>query len=604
MKTAARFGVGVATVAVASLASVALWAAAAGFPQQTEQSPILTFRTNANLVLVDVVVREKGKAVQGLVQPDFEVLEDGRPQTVTVFEEHKATDVQESPSEPALPPHVYSNVPQYRIASSANVLLLDALNTPQSDQSNAREQLLKYLHTIPPGTQIAVFTLGSRLRMISGFTTDIGAIEEALNPKRTPVQKNVLNDPEADQAEKVAEAGARGNMPVTEQDMHEFDQAMQDFRDNRQGFQEAQRVTITLGAFGELARYLSTVPGRKNLIWVSGGLSKALDPNLPRMNSGQAGQFAQAAQAVNAELSRARVAVYPVDARALMNLPDASPANVVAPTELGMSADMQAAKGEAVENDITTPQEWGESQQEMKLVAAETGGEAFYNTNSVGKAVTEAIGDGENYYTLGYVPPDGRNDGAWHTVTVKMAKGKYSLAYRRGYFGLDPKTTAEETAMLSPITEAMEHGVPPLAQVVFHALVLPAGDPELRGLQPTPGPAGKPPTPLRPPVTRYFVEYAIDPRLLLLTNLPGGGQQAQLEVTQAVYDANGTRLNFTDAGLDVKLTAAQMPDAKQNGIRVRQEIDVPGGPVWLRLGVRDVSSGRIGTMELALNGGK
>jgi hypothetical protein len=138
--------------------------------------------------------------------------------------------------------------------------------------------------------------------------------------------------------------------------------------------------------------------------------------------------------------------------------------------------------------------------------------------------------------------------------------------------------------------------------VIFEARVLPAGDAELHGVQPTPGLAGKPPEPLQPPLTRYFVDYSIDPHQLVLKDLPGGKQQAELEVTQAVYDAEGKRLNFSDAGLEVTLTAAQMARDLQSGMRVRQEIDVPAGRVWLQLGVRDATSGRIGTEELGLNG--
>lgn len=586
-------------VSIAGFGSTLVWAVAAqtgGNPaQQPETSQIPTFQTNANLVLLDVVVRDKGKPVEGLRQSEFQVLEDGKPQTITVFEEHKATEVQQSEKAPVLPPHVFANFPQYRITSAANVLLLDALNTPLNDQSNARAQMLKYLHTIPAGTQIAVFTLASRLRMISGFTTNVAMIEEALNLGRTPAQKSLMTDPSGDLAEKQADAAMAAEIP-------EMIQEVNDFRQDRQTFQTEQRVDITLGAFLELARYLSAVPGRKNLIWVSGGLSGALDPDLSRLSTYQAARIGPAERMVNAELSRARVAVYPVDARALLTLTDSNIANVVAPTEMGLAADMQVARGEAVQNDVTTPQQWGDSQQEMRLVAADTGGEAYYNTNAVGKAVADAIADGENYYTLGYAPSEAKNDGAYHTITVRLEEGKYELQYRRGYYAEDASVARKETPRLSPMTEAMEHGVPPLSQVIFEARVLPAGDAELHGVQPTPGLAGKPPEPLQPPLTRYFVDYSIDPHQLVLKDLPGGKQQAELEVTQAVYDAEGKRLNFSDAGLEVTLTAAQMARDLQSGMRVRQEIDVPAGRVWLQLGVRDATSGRIGTEELGLNG--
>lgn len=84
-------------VSVVVLGPLALWMAWAQnpAPQQTAGS-VPTFRASANLVLLDVVVRDKGKPVEGLGQPEFQVLEDGKPQTITVFEEHKATDVEGS----------------------------------------------------------------------------------------------------------------------------------------------------------------------------------------------------------------------------------------------------------------------------------------------------------------------------------------------------------------------------------------------------------------------------------------------------------------------------------------------------------------------------
>ena len=557
-----------------------------------------TYQTGVNLVLVDVVVRDKGKPVEGLRQSDFAVLEDGKPQTVTIFEEHKATDVQEAAKFPALPPHVYGDFPQYRMTSATNVLLLDALNTAQNDQSYARARMLKVLHTIPPGTQIAVFTLGSQLRMISGFTTEVGVIERALDLGHTPAQRSVNGASPATAADKVSDANMSAEIPQMQQAT--IQQEIEGFEKDQRVFQEEQRTDITLGAFSELARYLSTIPGRKNLIWVSGGLSNALDPDLSRMDAQQAAKFAPATRLVNAQLSRARVAVYPVDARALMTLANLNPANTLAPTEqMTINAELMAAQSAGGANDITTPDRWGASQEEMKLVAADTGGEAFYNTNAVGKAVEQAIVDGENYYTIGYAPPSAMRDGAYHRITIRAGEGQYGLAYRRGYFAVDANQKGQDLPMLSPMLEAMEYGVPPLSQVIFEARVLPAGDPELHGLQPTPGVAGKPPEPLRPPVRRYFVDYAIDPQELVMKDLPDGKRRAELEVTQVVYSPEGQRLNNTDAGLTVTLPAAEAArPLDRGGVRVRQEIDVPVGQVRLELGVRDASTGWIGTLEV------
>jgi VWFA-related protein len=126
------------------------------------------------------VTNSKGDAVTGLHKEDFEVLEDGKPQTVSTFEEHHGVPPTQIKL-PALPPHVYTNFPVTQTADSLNVLLLDALNTPTRDQTYVHAQMIKYLKTIPPGTRVAIFTLASRLRMLQGVTSDSSELRAVLN---------------------------------------------------------------------------------------------------------------------------------------------------------------------------------------------------------------------------------------------------------------------------------------------------------------------------------------------------------------------------------------------------------------------------------------
>ncbi|HVT96679.1 MAG TPA: VWA domain-containing protein [Acidobacteriaceae bacterium] len=559
-------------------------------PTQPAASPA-TFHTGTNLVLVDVVVRDKGKPVTGLAAADFRVLEDNQSQAITTFEEHKATDAVKLSEPPKLPPHVYADFPRYRTASAANILLLDALNTPMQDQKSVRQKMIRYLGSIPPGTQIAVFTLASRLRMVSGFTTDIGTIERALSQEHTPVEKSVLVHPEDNKIENDIAEAMRG--AATDGQAADLARAIEDFNDDREAFQVQQQAGITIAALTQLGRYLSTIPGRKNLIW----FSRAFPLRFMVDNLRQDQDYGKPMQVMEALLARARVAVYPVDAGGVMNLGDTNIANVTAPTDLGGTRDLPVAVAEGVHDDISVPQRWGNEQAAMKDLATATGGEAFVNTNDVGRVVEKAIVEGSNYYTLGYTPRDVREDGAWHTIRVQMPEGKYDLAYRRGYYATVANQPGQ-AAGPNPMTAAMEPGVPPLSQVIFEARVLPAGDPDLRGLQPTPGAAGRPPSPLKTPVTRYFIDYSIDLHELELKDLPDGRHQAELEITQALYDATGKRLNATDAGLEVTMTPEQMTRDLKSGVHVRQEIDVPADNVSLHLGVRDAASGRIGTIQV------
>jgi len=149
---------------------------------QTTNSQIPTIKTEANVVLVDVVVTQrKGEPVVGLHREDFQVSEDGRPQTISFFEEHTGGTV--SPvGLPPMPPDVFTNYPTIKTTDSINVLLLDSLNTQAVDQTYVRPQMVKYLRSelaAPTGARLAIFTLGQKLRMVRGCclptTKSVGA---------------------------------------------------------------------------------------------------------------------------------------------------------------------------------------------------------------------------------------------------------------------------------------------------------------------------------------------------------------------------------------------------------------------------------------------
>src|SRR5580698_11427652 len=70
-----------------------------------------TIQAATNLVVVDVVVSDDGKPVKGLRPEAFRVFEDGREQTIKVFEEHNSADTAQTQKLPPLPPNTYSDFP-------------------------------------------------------------------------------------------------------------------------------------------------------------------------------------------------------------------------------------------------------------------------------------------------------------------------------------------------------------------------------------------------------------------------------------------------------------------------------------------------------------
>lgn len=77
------------TIAVVTALAVILGQPLAG---QQQNPPAPTFRSNVNLVLVDVVVRDRrGSVVSGLKADDFQLLEDGKPQQILTFAFEQST---------------------------------------------------------------------------------------------------------------------------------------------------------------------------------------------------------------------------------------------------------------------------------------------------------------------------------------------------------------------------------------------------------------------------------------------------------------------------------------------------------------------------------
>ena len=71
-------------------------------------------------------------------------------------------------------------------------------------------------------------------------------------------------------------------------------------------------------------------------------------------------------------------------------------------------------------------------------IAIATGGHAFYSTNDLKDALTQATETGGNYYTLTYSPTNQNYDGQMRKLHVELSKRGYHLAYRREYDGYNP----------------------------------------------------------------------------------------------------------------------------------------------------------------------
>lgn len=558
------------------------------------------FHAQSNLVVLDVEVTDHDKPVEGLDRSRFHVFENGHEVPIASFEENEPPASLVFAKAPTLPPDTYSNVPVYPESSAVNVLLLDALNTPMGDQEQVRKQMISYLSTIKPGTALAIFTLSSRLRMVAGFTTDVAKLKQALESRKPTARSSAdvgANTSESNSSTLVQAASsvATSNDPGTR---WLVGQIMQ-FAADTEAYEADQRVTMTLDALSELARYLTAIPGKKNLIWFSGSFPIGLSPDaLVAAQIKDVGDYSIDMQRTSALLSAARVSVYPVDARGLMMAP------TVDSSYTPPLATLQGV-GPVVANDNNSfSTQTSQDQEAMSAIAAETGGHAYANSNGLKQAVEKIVAEGSSYYALSYVPPEetnGKHGADFRKVEVKVDGSKYQLAYRRGYYPEDESKPASGAgAAPGEVTAAAVLGAPPSTQILFLARVLPEGDPALTGPLPEKELKDNPTRAFKGAPHPYVVDLGVQLGDVTFAEGADGARSARLEIALVAYDAAGEPVNSMGRQFDLTLPAAQFQrlSAAGKGVPVRMMLDLPSGANVVRAVVYDPATAKTGSLEI------
>jgi VWFA-related protein len=586
---------------------------------------VTTLKEAAQLVVVDVVVTDANhRPVHGLTAKDFSVSENGAPQVVKNFEEHTAASVADATkfaAMPKLPPGVFTNYTPAPATGSVTLILLDALNTPIGDQAYVRQQLLAYLKSRPPGARIAIFGLNAHLVLLQGFTSDPDVLREVVE-KGKGQASFVLQD----------KLGGGGVQQGTTDDLQDKGmanavlEALRQFTAINETLQIEVRTKYTLDAMNEIARYVSGIPGRKNLIWFSGSFPLDILPD----DTGQSyNAFAQMGSSEDeyretiTKLARSQVAVYPVDAGGVASSPvnDASSTrNYLGPSTApgagggsaqgrSSKADANLALGQARLNADTAKffSQNAAGHSAMDVLAADTGGEAFFNTNNLTEAVVKAVEDGSNFYTLSYTPTDQRQDGKERKIKVQLARLGVSLAYRAGYYAeapekklakMDaPSAAAVASAGQDSLRVAMQRGAPAPAEILMKVVVARMTTGEKTEDQVAPG--NFPAAATKGPFERYSVDYAINPGDLVFLRGEDGKVHIDYDALVYVYDANGDLLNWVGRTHPIAGTAEQVQRFTAHGLQAHAEISVPAkGEYFLRIAVHDRNRDRYGAVEV------
>jgi VWFA-related protein len=520
-------------------------AAGAGAPGQP---PV--FRVATRLVQVNVVVHDRrGEPVTDLKKEDFTITERGKPQPISFFTMESA-DRRSATAAASLPPHVFSNMFAERagVPTSITVVLLDLLNTSWADQHYARKGLMKFLAQVQPQDRIALYALGARsLTLLHDYTTDASSLVARLKKENGELSSDL-------------EASTLN--PDTQQELRDLDLgALADANQREADFFTAGRVMNTLSTLEAIAQHLSGVPGRKSLIWLSGGFPLTIGfEAMPAAGSTRDSRtFTAEMDAAVRALNNSGIAVYPVDARGLMVMP-----GLDAATRRASNAPI-AIRMAPIRDNIDG----------MKELADRTGGRAAFNTTDLGAAVRRAIDDARVTYTIGYYPSDEAQDGKFREIKVKVNRPDVDVRYRRGYFALKPSDASDKTRKAE--TRAAVWSPLESTAIALNARADFVQEPEPNSLN---------------------VLLQIDPTTVDFRH-EGDRWNAVLDIVYVQKDEHGVvRPGGIADTLTLAFTEANFAKLGQQGLMRQRRFPRQPGASTLRIVVRDVSSGAMGSITI------
>jgi VWFA-related protein len=544
----------------------AVLACACGFAVSTrgaqnvsDTQTTLTSRTE--LVSVPVIVTDNfGAHVRGLKREDFTVYEEGVEQAVSIFEEIQPSNVAPAPSTGS--PEQFSNV---RTDDSSNrqltVVLIDMLNTPVPDQIYAKDQVLKYLSDpSAAGHPVSLLALNrTGLKLVHHFTRDRQEIAKALNHTERS-QTPVTEDP----SEALLTTGTDKLSKII-QSFGEFQVAGEQAA---LSFERRQRVTLTLQSMEQVAQAYAGFPGRKTLVWASGGFPFALNEETMALKEGLApvdtpANMQPLYEKTWAALNRAQISVYPVDVHGLGDLPGPATAPVKKPLP-----------------DPFAHGQWlhAETNATFEAFAKATAGRAYINRNDVGQAIRQAADDSSSYYLLGYYLHGENKSEGWRRLKVKVHRDGVHVLARTGFFLKSPSTIAEDKSP-DPMHAALD------SPLEYTAIAVTAKWQE----------------------TQAGTEAGKKKAIFTLTMPAGFAQVDESDRNRFAIDfwasartAAGTPAGDVEQTMEGHFKPETYERFRNKGTDYRGSITVAPGEYIVRFVVRDRLSGRIGTVSAPL----
>jgi VWFA-related protein len=526
------------------IAAVLVLAGASLYAQKPLPAPASpTFKLAVDYIEVDAIVTDRqGNLIRGLTKDDFQLREDGRPQSISAF---SVIDIPamaaQSPVSPTavVAPDVASNTEPF--TGRLYLAVIDDFHTPpeQTQRLKAAAQRFVQEDFGDHDLMAVVHTVGST-EANQTFTSDKQLLLAAID-------KTNGRDPGSPtlQVYEYRQGSIRGEDPYTVD------------------AEQAAAARATLDTLQAAAGRLANVRNRrKAILFFSDGIDYnvvSMVPNaaataLRNIDPGSAAPSNQFATAVLAAMraaidaaTRNNVAIYGIDSRGGSNNRD----------DLDI---LEMASHPSLAGEVRLAHD------SLRTLSEGTGGFAVVDRNDFDGAYKRIVAENSAYYVLAYYPQTVRHDGKFHKIEVRVNKPGVTVRARPGYIA--PKEHAEharaDAEASAELHAALSSPIPVsgLAMRVFAA--------PFKGVGP-------------------------DSSVLLGTELRGDDLRLaagdQVDVTYVAIDALGKAHDAETFTVTLNLDAATRVRIEKSGLRLLKRLSLPAGSYELRVAAHDSAGG-------------
>lgn len=528
-------------------------------------------RITTKLVRVDAIVTDKdGKHVTDLSLKDFELYQDGKKQELS--------GVTYIRTDPAMGPVQITNTlktdknasptPSVRLrpndAGRMIAFVVDdgnCLSTTVGMRA-AREGLLKFIREqMMPNDRVAIYQTRAGSSMLQQFTNDKNILLRSAGKVRwyPPTGGCALGDGSFNAAAKDNSFDKLGpNGSSTKQIESDAEKAIRHRNEDR--MQDAQTVG-TLGVLRYVVSGLARVPGRKVLFLLSDGVPVYRQDRITMDSLSAVKQVTELA-------NRASVVINTVDSRGVYDVGMIEARDEVRTTneDLGIT---NRISGDRYASDRSR-------QDGLSLIADETGGKFYKNSNDLDSPIRQGLSIEKGYYLLSYEPEDETFKGKkFNKVEIKVTRPELTVASRSGFMGvtdesLAPKKRQGDSELYEALTAPLANAGLGLSLTAYHVN-----------------------TGERSDIVRSLVH--IDGNDLVFVD-DAGQKKANFDVVAVTLNEKNEVVDEFTRSHTIKVEAAALPMIEKYGLIYSADVTIKKpGNYNFRMAIRDTNSKMIGT---------